>query len=75
MPPTRSIPSRAKPHPEHLLAQLVKERNRYVIGLIICIQIVYLQKRNDRGELELFEKTPELKNRLTALVMVGRICV
>ena len=48
-------------------------RNRSVIGQIFFIQIIFFQKRDDRGELELFGgKTPELKDRLTMLVMVGR---
>jgi len=31
-------------------------RNRSVIGQIFLIQIVFFQKKNDRGELELFGK-------------------
>ena len=48
-------------------------RKRSVIGHIFLIQIIFFLKSDDRAEFELFgRKTPELKDSLTMLVMVGR---
>ena len=47
-------------------------RDRSVIGQIFFIKIIFFQKWGDRGDIELFGKTPVLRDRLTMLVIVER---
>ena len=47
-------------------------RNRSVIGQIFFIQIVFFRREMTGESLNCLGKTPELKDKLTMLVMVGR---
>jgi len=47
-------------------------RNKYVIGQIFFFQIVVFRRGMTEESLNCLGKTPQLKDRLTMLVMVGR---